>query len=1221
MNLPGWARTIPLLLLCLNFHCAAALAEAYAGGFRSISVQPAALAGKAGFTLMSPEKTGVGFTNLLQGDAFLTNAVAHNGSGVALGDIDGDGWVDIYLCSLQGPNRLYRNAGGWRFEEVDCGDAACDGQFSTGAALADVDGDADLDLLVNGIASGTRLFLNDGRGRFSEAANSGLSRTASPTSMALADIDGDGDLDIYCAHYIDVMHLADPTIRFAVMLREGRWVVTKVNDQHAASPRWKDRFEVLPGGRVRELPEVHALYRNEGEGRFVAIESVRGVFLDVQGEPITAYRDWGLAAMFRDLNGDGAPDLYVCNDNASPDRIWINSGQGTFRAIDPLALRHTSRSSMGIDIADINRDGNDDIFVLDMFAREHARRMTQLVRDHSDLAERENGLARPRYNRNMLFLGRPDGSYAETALMAGVAATDWSWCPIFLDVDLDGYEDLLVSNGFSFDVMDQDSHDTIRKERRMSREQLQRSRQMHPPWPTANAAFRNMGNGLFEPRAASWGFDHPGVSNGMALADLDNDGDLDVVINNFNSVAGLYRNDAAAARIGVRLKGLPPNTEGIGARLRLVGGALTQSQEMISGGRYMSSDQAMRVFAADLVSIKPISLEVRWRNGDQSIIPNPEPNRIYEVNQAHATPRPPDAPPAAPTPLFLDVSARLDHRHTDEPFDDWARQPLLPRRLSKLGPGVSWQDLDGDGWEELIVSGGRGGQLSVFSNQQGASFRLLKTAPANQADQGAVAGWPDGKGNLHLLAAQSNYTMPPGKESALAVYSLTNLLAPALRSAGMASLGPIAVADVDGDGDLDLFVGGHFQPGRYPEAVSSAIWVNENNELRMSPALSKPFKSIGLVSGATFADLDGDGWSDLALAIEWGPVRLFRNVKGQFEEMTSAWGFAETSGWWTSIVAADFDNDGRLDLAAGNWGSNTSYQLHRPGTLGLFYGEWSGRGRLDPVEAWQRDDGDWLPVRDHHAMAAGFADLTARFPTHQAYGNATVQELLGERMATARLLTAKHLESAVFLNRGSKFELRVLPLEAQLAPVFGISAGDFDGDGFEDLFLAQNFIGTASDLSRDDSGLGLWLGGNGDGTFRAIDPAVSGIRIEGEQRGAALADFNHDGRIDLAVGQNNGPTKLYMNNSAKRGLRVVLIGPSGNPQAIGAQLRVLTESGRQGACRAVQAGSGYWSQDSAAQVLGLPESAAALWIRWPGGKEQTVPLGEGVWELRLNYPQ
>ncbi|MFM8878180.1 MAG: FG-GAP repeat domain-containing protein, partial [Verrucomicrobiota bacterium] len=403
---------------------------------RALSLGPGA---GVGFTRMDAGQTGLRFTNRLEGDAFLTNAVAHNGSGVAVGDVDGDGRPDIYLCALQGPNRLFMNRGGLRFEEQPIGAAACPDQLSTGAVLADVDGDGDADLLVNGIASGTRLFLNSGTGVFSEVADSGLSRSATPMSMALADIDGDGDLDLYCAHYSDVVALADPTVQVAVSQEGGIPRISQVNGQPATHPRWMGRFTVGPDGGVVELPESDGLYRNDGGGRFTLLTSIPGTFLDERGGPMEPPRDWGLGVQFRDLDGDRFPDLIVSNDNGSPDRVWINNGKGAFRAIAGDAMRHGSRSSMGLDVADIDRDGQDDIFIVDMLAREHADRMRHAGRGGPGSTPPEPLEVRPVFNRNSLFLGRGAAGYVETALMAGIAATDWSRCPAFIDVDLDGF--------------------------------------------------------------------------------------------------------------------------------------------------------------------------------------------------------------------------------------------------------------------------------------------------------------------------------------------------------------------------------------------------------------------------------------------------------------------------------------------------------------------------------------------------------------------------------------------------------------------------------------------------------------------------------------------------------------------------------------------------------------------------------------------------------------
>ena len=1183
---------------------------------------PVPSASKVGFSEIPAAAAGIGFTNLLLGDSYLTNAVAHNGAGVAIGDVDGDGRQDLFFASLNGGNRLYRNLGEWRFQEMDPGAAACVGQISTGVCFADVDGDGDLDLLINGIGTGTRLFLNDGQGHFTEKLDSGLSRTASATSMALADIDGDGDLDLYCTHFIDAMYLADPTTRFALARNGDTWEVAKINGESTRSARWKGRFQALADGKIRELPEVHGFYRNDGNGHFTPIENEPGTYQDEDGKPIAPYRDWGLAVMFRDLNGDGIPDLYVCNDNTSPDRIWINTGKGTFRAIASTKIRHTSRSSMGGDVADFDRDGHDDLMVVDMLARDPARRLRQLMRDRPAPADVERIFERPQFNRNTLFFGRADGSYVEAALWAGVAATDWTWTVAALDVDLDGYEDLLMTNGFEFDVMNQDSHNQIKdRTKRWTDAQLKRSMQFHPHWRSRNAAFRNRGDGSFEPVAADWGFDHAGISFGMALADLDNDGDLDLVVNNLNEGPSLYRNDASAGRVEVRLKGHSSNTAGIGARITLKGGAVVQSQEMIAGGRYLSGGEAVRVFAADPAASGSLSLEVRWRSGAQSVIPGVLANRVYEIEepQASGSGNTPPAGSKSVEPWFEDLSALAPHTHVEDGFDEGSRQITLPKRLGHQGPGIGWFDWDGDGWDDLILGAGAG--PVVYRNQKGRGFLPLPEAPAVRGEVSAVVGWSDGVGGRSLLAAVSNPQLSADVLPGLARYTVagTNLPPPELLPSGSASQGAIALADVDGDGDLDVFVAGRYQPGRYPEAVSSTLWLNQGGKLVPSAGWSEPFKKLGLVAGATFVDLNQDGKPDLALTTEWGPVRIFINRGTRFEEATKDWKLDGLKGWWTGIVAGDFNGDGRMDLACGNWGQNSVYALYRPHPLRLFHGEWSGAG-VQLLECWGSDT-NWFPIHDRLWLERGFPGIAVDFPTHEAFSTASARDVLKSAYDSAAYVEASEFSSTVFLNEGGSFKPVPLPREAQWAPIFSVSVADVDGDGIDDLFCTQNFFGTATDLTREDAGQGLWLRGRGDGRFEAIDASVSGIHVFGEQRGAALGDFDQDGRVDVAVTQNGGATRLFANRHAAAGMRVILKGAAANPDAIGAQIRVLYAGGDPGPTRSIQAGSGHWSQDSSTQILGLRGIPAAVWIRWPGGREQKVPVQAEQRSVVLQYQE
>jgi hypothetical protein len=1179
------------------------------GGFRSVAPAPG---GAVGFRSRTPQETGLVFTNAMTGDLYLTNAVAHNGAGVAIGDVDGDGWADVYLCNLEGPNRLFRNRGQWRFEAPEIPEIACADQRSTAAALVDVDGDRDLDLLVNGIGVGTRLFLNDGRGGFTEKKDSGLSQTASATSMALADIDGDGDLDLYCTHFIDVMRLADPTTRFALTRKGEGWEVSKINGESTRSPKWRGRFEALPDGKVRELPEVHGFYLNEGQGRFRAIENEPGTYSDAQGRPIPPYRDWGLAVMFRDIDGDGLPDLYVCNDNTSPDRIWINQGRGRFRELEPFKLRHTSRSAMGVDFADVDRDGFDDFFVVDMLAREHRFRMTQLVRDRPTPAELEDAGGRPQFNRNTLFLGRPGGHFVDVAWMAGLAASDWTWTTLFMDVDLDGFEDLLVTNGFEFDVMDQDSHSEIKDSgRRLTENQLKRSMQMHPRWRTRNAAFRNLGRARFEPAGSAWGFDLEGISYGMAAGDLDNDGDLDLVVNNLNAPATLYENTGPGSRVAVRLRGRAPNTQGIGARLSLVSPGRTQSQEMIAAGRYLSADEPLRVFAFDAGADAGARLKVRWRSGRETVVDRIEGNRIYEVVEPADGPIVPvDRPEArpAPAPLFEDRTAALGHRHGDEEFDDWARQPTLPRRLSRLGPGVGWYDLDGDGWEDLLVAGGRGGGLGVLRNLRGEFWSAVTNRPVASADQGAVLGIPDGRGGRRVLVSVSNGESPAAAVSRIEFHAADPAVPVEALPVGSQGVGALVAVDVDGDGDLDLWAGGRSRAGRYPEPAPSQWWLNEQGKWTPDAGRSAAFATLGVATGACAVDLDRDGDPDLVVATEWGAIRIFINEAGGFRDATGAWGLADKPGLWSGVATGDFNGDGLPDLACGNWGRNSQYELYRPTDLRLFHGDWAGDGVVQILEAW-RSGTHWWPVHDRAWLSQGIPKIASEFKSHAEFSKAAIPVLL-ERLgaANAPWVGASELSSMVFLNRGSRFEAVVLPDEAQRAPIFSVNVGDLDGDGRQDLLCSQNFFGTASDLTREDGGFGLVLRGLGDGRFEALDPEVSGIRVLGEQRGAALGDFDHDGRLDAVITQNQGVTRLFRNRAAAPGLRVVLRGGPGNPDGVGAELRLEDAQGRLGPLQTVGAGSGYWSQDAAVRILGATNKAVALRVRWPNRPEQRLPL-------------
>ena len=1175
-------------------------------GHRWTTLSPRPDSPKSGFQLIDPTASGILFTNVLSDFDGAANRTLYNGSGVATGDVDGDGFPDVFFASVSGENRLYRNFGNGQFTNVTVTSGL--GQRipqTRGAVLADLNGDRFLDLLVAVNGRGALCFTNDGHGHFTDVtATAGTQGPWGSTSLALADVDGNGTMDLYVVNY-----------RTEDIRDRGRARMSMVNGRPVLRGSETNRFVML-NGRLEETGQPDQLFLNDGHAHFTAVSWTGGTFRDADGKPLAEPPlDWGLAAGFRDLNGDGAPDLYVCNDYWTPDRLWWNDGHGNFRAADTTHLRKSSASSMGVAFADIDRDGQTDFFVVDMLSRDPRVRKRQRWAQMPEPVKAAED--RPQVMRNTLFLNRGGGRFSEIAPFAGVSASDWSWSPVFLDVDLDGYEDLLIGAGHFRDVQDSDAEALVASRQRnwdgfKSEAERQRAftlelmehHRLYPRLDLPVVAYRNRGDTTFEEVTDAWGLNLPAIHHGMALADFDGDGIRDLVVNVLNGPAQYFHGTSTGRAVAVRLRGRSPNTFGIGARVTLLGGAVpTQTTEMAAGGGYESGSDPEVVFAAGNRE-EGLSLQVVWRQGARSEIPNVKAGRLYEIEEPVA-PTVPNSPPPLP-PWFADVSSVLNHQHVESEFLDFEHQPLLPIKLSEGGPGVAWMDLDGDGREDLFIGCARGQVPTLLLNRGTNPWTAAKlSGPGGADDLTGLAAWPDA-GGARLLWGMARYENAKaggvlgGRWNGEAIPS--DISVPAVTN----GVSLLALADLSGRGDWALFAGGGARLGAYPSGESSELLRWKGQRWQVDIRSRGVLQNAGRVGGAVWTDLNGDGRPELVVTTDWGPLRVFQDRPDGLFEITRELGLEVYTGLWRGLAVGDFDGDGRMDLIAANWGLNSPYKASPKEPLVLAFGETSQPGITDLIETeWV--GGRLAPRRPWVAISTAIPHIGERFPTVAAYGEATLEATLGERAPLTRRVQVTRLESMLFLNTASGFKAVPLPREAQLAPAWAATVADFDGDGREDLFLAQNDFSQPAEEPRIDAGLGLWLRGDGRGGFTPVSVVESGLEIVGAQRGCAVGDFDNDGRTDLVVTQNRGRTRLFQNQRGRPGLRVRLRGDVMNYRGVGAQLRLRTARGL-GPARELHAGSGSGSQDSLTTVLTSLEPPISVWVRWPGGRITETPV-------------
>ena len=1162
--------------------------------------------GETLFEKLGAERTGIDFTYFWDPPQKYENEWLLDGSlggGVALGDYDGDGRVDVFLTRAFGGSRLYRNLGDFRFDDVTEGvGIENDGAWGMGATFADIENDGDLDLFVCAYDAPNQLFVNQGDGTFIERAEeAGLAFTGSSTQVAFADYDRDGDLDAYLL-----------TWRYIHPETYGQFVKFEIVDGRRVVPEaYADAvgFMTKPDGtRVTiKVGQKDLLYRNDGKGRFSEVSEASGI----------AGNGMGLGVVWWDYNGDGWPDLYIANDFKGPDKLYRNNRDGTFTDVLPEAIPHTPWFSMGADAGDINNDGFLDFVASDMAGTSHYKQKLNMGEMDADGWFLET--AEPRqYMANAVYLHSGAGRFLEAAQLLGLSNTDWTWSPKLDDFDNDGWQDIFFSNGMTRNWFNSDLLAEQGRKGGFGSAKGGRVFLDSPILRERNLVFRNTGDLRFDRVSQSWGLDHEGVSFGAATADLDGDGDLDLVVNNFDEPVSIYRNQGTTGnRLVVHLRGTISNRYALGAFVRIETEQGIQTRYLSPVAGYVSSDNLAIHFGIG-ESSRVGKLSVRWPNGGTSEYLGLETGRAYTITEDGRNFVRDDEDPR--DPLFHRWEGLASLEHKEDAYNDFADQPLLPNRVSRLGPGMAWTTDEETGDLAAFVAGasGQAGRLvrlaKAGNDPEGASEEIFRE-DAGREDMGGIFFDFDGDGDDDLYVVSGGLGRWPGdfllgdriyvNDGSGGYVRAGNEVLPPDRISGSVA----AAADFDRDGDLDLFVGGRLTPRRYPETPSSRLLVNSGGVFMdttemLAPALAK----TGMVTSALWSDVDGDGWLDLLVTHEWGPVKYFRNDRGKLIDLTSQAGLADLKGWWNGITGRDIDNDGDIDYAVSNFGLNTKYHPSSSKPVYLYYGEFGGLDEMRLVEAKYESD-TLYPVRGRSCSTAAMPFLAEQFTSFHNFALASLADIYTpEGLDSCLRLEVNELASSILLNEGDgRFSFQPLPRIAQVSPGFGVALTEVNGDGFSDLYMAQNFHSPQRETTRMDGGVSLLLEGRGDGTFTPIWPHRSGLIVPGDAMSLASVDLNRDGWVDFVVGVNDGPVHAFENTgqAGNRPLAVTLRGDPGNLSAVGSRVSVTDASGRRQTAE-VYAGGGYLSQSTSTLFFGLGETHLGeeieIEVRWPSGE-------------------
>ncbi|MFY0627104.1 MAG: VCBS repeat-containing protein [Reichenbachiella sp.] len=1069
------------------------------------------------FDLVSKDKSNIDFENkIIENNRIniLNYFYYYNGSGIATGDINNDGLPDIYFVATTGKNKLYLNKGNLVFEDITAS-ANASGSFgiTSGVSFVDINNDGFLDIYLcksgnNGEQLRTnQLLINNGKLGFVEQASEfNLDDHSFSSQSYFFDMDSDGDLDMYLVnHPID----------------------------------WVNRNKILTGDQNFEGFDYQysdKLYRNNGDYTFSDITEKAGVL----------NRSWGLSASIGDFTGDGLMDIYVANDFIKPDNLYVNNGDGTFTDRMKEYFRHISMFSMGTDYADINNDGMNDLYVLDMAMNGHIRSKKNMGSMSTENFQKiiERGYHYP-YAINTLHLNNGNGTpFSEIAQMSGVAKTDWSWSPLLVDLDNDGYKDIFVTNGIYRDIIDNDF--IVKKSIYDSSKNLNYYQDLLleiPQTEIKNFVFQNNQDLTFSDLSSAWGIDKATNANGSTYADLDGDGDMDIITNNLNEPSSIYENKSNEVLnnnfIKVRLEGSLINTFAVGSIIEIHAEGNLQRQDLMPFRGYLSSSEYIVNFGLGQQS-KIDSLVVTWPDGKVTTIENPDINELTIVEYDDAEEIKYEL--IENNDLFIDHTQDLGltFQHEESVFNDFINELLLPHKFSENGPFVSVADVNLDGLDDFYIGGAAGIEGALFVQKRTGGFSRKSQDDWSKdkmyEDQKSIFFDADGDEDLDLYIVSGSNEFTKFKFYQDRLYlndgkgnfkkSIGSL--PKITASGM----DVAAGDYDNDGDLDLVVGGRVVPGKYPTSPKSYLLRNDGGKFKDVTKSEAPgLSEIGMVTSIEFIDYDNDHDLDLAIVGEWMPITILVNSGSNYLSTEGPKIIPNSKGWWMSLTSSDLDLDGDMDLIAGNIGKNNKYKPTSEKPLHVYYNDFDNNGTGDIVLSKKENKTNY-PVRGLECSSEQMPFIKSSFPTFESFATASLEDIYSlEVLKNSLHFETEEFGSCVFLNNGKgEFTKKLLPNESQVSALLALNTLDFNKDAIPDLIGGGNIYSTETETVRYDASSGVILIGNGNGSFDNISIDVSGFDASGNVKDVKVIKLV-DGSTGLLIARNRGSLSLWSINN------------------------------------------------------------------------------------------